>query len=71
MICTNCGTENVAGAKFCMECATPLASGCPTCGFVNPPAAKFCSDLERLEAALAQEAAPLPERAPAADHVQG
>ena len=27
MICGNCGTENLAGAKFCMECASPLAAG--------------------------------------------
>ena len=44
MICPNCGTQNIAGAKFCMECATPLAAGCPNCGFVNLPGAKFCSE---------------------------
>jgi class 3 adenylate cyclase/tetratricopeptide (TPR) repeat protein len=44
VICAQCGTENLAGAKFCMECATPLASGCPNCGFVNLPNAKFCSE---------------------------
>ena len=44
MICSNCGTQNIAGAKFCMECASPLASGCPNCGFVNLPNAKFCSE---------------------------
>ncbi len=44
MICPNCGTENLAGAKFCMECASPFASGCPNCGFVNLPNAKFCSE---------------------------
>ena len=27
-----------------MECATPLAAGCPNCGFVNQPNAKFCSE---------------------------
>ncbi len=27
-----------------MECATPLAAGCPNCGFVNLPGAKFCSE---------------------------
>jgi class 3 adenylate cyclase/tetratricopeptide (TPR) repeat protein len=26
MICANCGTENVQGAKFCSECAAPLAA---------------------------------------------
>ncbi|HVM29450.1 MAG TPA: adenylate/guanylate cyclase domain-containing protein [Candidatus Limnocylindrales bacterium] len=44
MICGNCGTENLAGAKFCMECASPLAAGCPSCGFVNPAGAKFCME---------------------------
>ncbi|MEO7119012.1 MAG: adenylate/guanylate cyclase domain-containing protein, partial [Candidatus Limnocylindrales bacterium] len=44
MTCPTCGTENLAGAKFCMECASPLAAGCPNCGFVNLPGAKFCSD---------------------------
>ena len=32
MICSNCGTENTPGAKFCSECATRLASVCPACG---------------------------------------
>ncbi len=44
MICSNCGTENRAGAKFCMECATPFAASCPNCGAANLPAAKFCSE---------------------------
>src|SRR3954468_13968311 len=44
LICATCGTQNIAGAKFCMECASPLAAGCPNCGFVNPPNAKFCSE---------------------------
>src|SRR3954468_12132009 len=44
LICPNCQTTNVAGAKFCMGCGSPLASGCPTCGYVNLPEARFCSD---------------------------
>ncbi len=44
MICSNCGTENRVGAKFCMECATPFAAACPSCGAANLPAAKFCSE---------------------------
>src|SRR5918994_619911 len=44
LICSTCGTENRPGAKFCSECASPLAAGCPTCGTVNPPTAKFCSE---------------------------
>ena len=61
MICSNCGTENRPGAKFCSECATPLAAGCPTCGTVNPPTSKFCSEcatpLQGLAAAVARPAA--------------
>jgi len=44
VICSNCGTQNLAGARFCMECATPLAAPCPNCGASNLPAAKFCSE---------------------------
>ena len=44
MICANCNTENPASAKFCTECATPLARACPSCGTPNPPAAKFCAE---------------------------
>ncbi len=43
MHCPNCGTENRASAKFCDECATPLAQVCPSCGGTNRPSAKFCS----------------------------
>ncbi len=44
VICPSCGTENIIGAKFCMECATPFAAICPSCGAANLPAAKFCSE---------------------------
>ena len=44
MICSQCGTQNEAGRKFCMECGTRLASGCPSCGAQNPDAAKFCGE---------------------------
>ena len=43
-ICPNCGTANLPGARFCMECATPFATICPVCGAANLPAAKFCSN---------------------------
>jgi len=42
--CPHCGTENTAGAKFCNECGTILASACPSCGLVNKPGAKFCNE---------------------------
>jgi class 3 adenylate cyclase len=42
MICARCQTENPPQAKFCLECATPLAGRCANCGTPLPPAAKFC-----------------------------
>ena len=44
MICSNCGTENEAGRKFCGECATRLAAVCPSCGAANSPTSKFCGE---------------------------
>jgi class 3 adenylate cyclase/tetratricopeptide (TPR) repeat protein len=44
MICSNCGTENPAGAKFCTECASRLALVCAACGTANAPTAKFCAE---------------------------
>jgi class 3 adenylate cyclase/tetratricopeptide (TPR) repeat protein len=42
MQCPRCHTENPPQAKFCLECASPLARACPHCGTPLPPAAKFC-----------------------------
>src|SRR5437879_3990473 len=44
MICPTCATENVPGAKFCLECGTRLAASCPNCGATNLPGAKFCNE---------------------------
>ena len=43
MRCTRCGSENPAGARFCIECGGPLQTRCPTCGGENLPRAKFCA----------------------------
>ena len=73
MICQTCGTDNLAGAKFCMECAAPLAAICPSCGFVNLAGAKFCSECATPLAARAspvatteRSTASIPARAPSA-----
>ncbi|HET9497003.1 MAG TPA: adenylate/guanylate cyclase domain-containing protein, partial [Candidatus Limnocylindria bacterium] len=42
MNCPTCGTANVPGAKFCVECGSKLAAACPNCGTANVPGAKFC-----------------------------
>ena len=42
MQCPRCHAENPAQAKFCLECAAPLAHVCPNCGTQLPRTAKFC-----------------------------
>jgi class 3 adenylate cyclase/tetratricopeptide (TPR) repeat protein len=42
MKCSQCRHENEAGAKFCEECAAPLARTCRNCGHPLSPTAKFC-----------------------------
>jgi class 3 adenylate cyclase/tetratricopeptide (TPR) repeat protein len=44
MKCPQCQHENEAGAKFCEECAAPLARACATCGRPLSPTAKFCPE---------------------------
>jgi hypothetical protein len=42
--CSKCGSDNPEGAKFCIDCAAPLANRCPECRQENLPRAKFCAD---------------------------
>jgi hypothetical protein len=44
MKCPRCQQENPAQAKFCLECAAPLALRCTNCGTRLPAGAKFCFD---------------------------
>ena len=44
MQCPRCQHENEAGAKFCEECATPLARACAKCGRTLSATAKFCPE---------------------------
>ena len=44
MKCSRCQHENLSGAKFCEECATPLARTCGNCGTQLSPNAKFCPE---------------------------
>jgi len=50
MKCPRCQQENPTQAKFCLECATPLALRCANCGTQLPPAAKFCFECATLVA---------------------
>ena len=61
MICPSCGTHNNAGAKFCQECATPLATNCPNCGTPASPGAKFCSNCATALTNTAPAATSAPE----------
>ena len=44
MNCSNCQIDNPAGAKFCIECGTPLELLCPQCSAKTPPTGKFCME---------------------------
>jgi predicted ATPase/class 3 adenylate cyclase len=44
MKCSRCQHENRSGAKFCEECATPLARACSNCGSPLSATAKFCPE---------------------------
>ncbi|HEX8742176.1 MAG TPA: adenylate/guanylate cyclase domain-containing protein [Thermoleophilaceae bacterium] len=60
--CGACGTDNPAGARFCMNCGTALPRVCPACGTENPVEARFCMSCGTQLAG----AAPAPAPAPAA-----
>ena len=64
MNCAACGTENPAGARFCMSCGTALERRCPSCNTPAPAEARFCMNCgAALDGATAVPAAPagLPE----------
>ncbi len=44
MTCPRCQYDNRPGAKFCEECAAPLARTCANCGTQLSATAKFCPE---------------------------
>src|SRR5262245_7818210 len=44
MKCPRCQHDNEIGAKFCENCASPLARTCSNCGRPLSPTAKFCPE---------------------------
>ena len=44
MKCPQCGFDNRTQAKFCEECAAPLARVCANCGTQLSATAKFCPE---------------------------
>ncbi len=57
MKCMRCQHENRPGAKFCEECAAPLARVCANCGASLSVTAKFCSECAHPAGRDAQAAA--------------
>ena len=53
MQCPRCRHDNLPAAKFCQECATPLARSCTNCGSQLPPSAKFCPECAHPAGAVA------------------
>jgi Double zinc ribbon len=65
--CASCGCDNREGAKFCGECAAPLAEalGCPKCGTANPKGRRFCDSCgHRIAEAVNLPAPPDPRAYP-------
>jgi class 3 adenylate cyclase/tetratricopeptide (TPR) repeat protein len=44
MRCPRCDADTPDGARFCIECGTPLKPCCPQCGADTLPQAKFCAE---------------------------
>src|SRR5262245_22822476 len=44
MRCLHCDADTSDGAKFCIECGTPLRPRCPQYGAGTLPRAKFCAE---------------------------
>jgi class 3 adenylate cyclase/tetratricopeptide (TPR) repeat protein len=42
--CAACGTENVAGKKFCRRCGAAIARACPSCSAPLESDAAFCGE---------------------------
>src|SRR5215218_2902938 len=56
VVCGHCSTQNPEGARFCMNCGSPLELRCPSCGEAIPPEARFCMSC----GAQIREGAPAP-----------
>jgi class 3 adenylate cyclase/tetratricopeptide (TPR) repeat protein len=44
MRCSNCGSDNPAGKKFCEDCGGPLENRCPKCGAATTAGKRFCGE---------------------------
>lgn len=67
MKCSQCGTVNPAGRRFCGHCGAPLRGRCAACGFVNAPRDRFCGGCgqplaQSADAGTPRHSARVPER---------
>jgi predicted amidophosphoribosyltransferase len=62
MRCPRCQHDNPQGARFCEECATPLARTCSNCGAALSATAKFCHACAHPVAAAAEARSQSPDR---------
>lgn len=61
LACWNCGAENPAAAKFCINCGSPQKPACLECGAALVEGAKFCANCGiRLETAASAPIAEAP-----------
>ena len=56
--CSRCQHQNTVQAKFCEECAAPLARACGSCGAKISATAKFCPECGQSTAAQPRFASP-------------
>ena len=68
MRCSNCGTDNAKGSRFCNHCGISLSKRCLKCAFENPSEASFCS---QCGAALDSATAPVRAEAQSRDSLTG
>jgi hypothetical protein len=61
MKCPRCQHHNPQGARFCEECAAPLARTCSNCGAALSATAKFCHACAHPAAAGAGAPSPSPD----------
>jgi class 3 adenylate cyclase len=69
VLCSNCGTANEGGLKFCDQCGATLSAACPSCGNPNRPAARFCGSCGAALASTADPAATPTPSGPAASPI--
>jgi hypothetical protein len=61
MQCSRCQHDNLAGTRFCGQCAALLAALCAACGAANPPDNRFCGQCAAPLRPVAAPSFPAPE----------